>query len=379
MIASGPPSAMFDNSATTSTTGGFSSAMRFGSLGPKIYDYAMVSIPYSTSQLDDTKQVNASIPKFYLDNATGSLDWTAPVWDTSTNGTNATLLAGNYSHFAGDISAWQTLMGNNTCITNASNFNATNPCYVDTTDHRIWLRIPHFSGIDPSIAGSVVATSSSTAASSASSSTGTANPSTSKSNSFVFDKIIPGEAVVMKNLDELIGIKEIEVNVKSQANSVKIVLTKYSSKPAEISVNKTGKVYQYIHIDTTNLLSSLDRATVTFMVNKTWANDNSLSPENISVYKFNETSDEWMPLSTIYDGEDANNYYYNVTVSSFSYFAISQKLENVVVAGNESGVSNNSGSPPVGPPLANTSYWWLVALAILIIAGIVIYFLTKKR
>ena len=35
LLASGPPDALFDDSATTSTSGGFSSALRFGSSEPK--------------------------------------------------------------------------------------------------------------------------------------------------------------------------------------------------------------------------------------------------------------------------------------------------------------------------------------------------------
>ena len=381
MIASGPPDAMFADSTTNSTaSGSFSSAMKFGSLGPKIYDYAIISIPYSPSQLDDSKSVNVSIPTFYLDNSSGVMDWRTPVWNASSaaNGTNVSNLVGNYSHFAGSDNAWQTLLTGTQCTTNQSLFNSTNPCFIDNSSspRRVWLRIPHFSGIDPNIVGSVVAAASSSSSSSSTSSTGTANPQTSKSNSFVFDKISPGESTVVKNGDNSIGIKEIEINVDGQANSVKIVLTKYDSRPAEISVDKTGKVYQYIHIDTTNLLDKLQSATVTFKVNKTWASDNALSSGNISVYKFNETSKEWMPLNTVYDSEDAGNYYYNVTLTSFSYFAISEKsmTKNATVAEgtNNSGAANTSSTTGAG----KFPYVWVI-LGVVVIA-IAIYFFKRK-
>lgn len=73
MLASGPPDALFDDSATTSTSGSFDSAMRFGSNGPSIYDYVMISIPYTegsstTTGLDEDVDVNMSIPILYDEN-----------------------------------------------------------------------------------------------------------------------------------------------------------------------------------------------------------------------------------------------------------------------------------------------------------------------
>jgi len=161
MLASGPPDALFDDSATTSTSGTFSSAMRFGSNGPTIYDHVLISIPYtegSSSQtgLNENADVNMSIPVLYDE------DWNV-IWNASLNGTNGTALAGNYSHYSTHSSDWNTLMNQNNCTRNQSEFNSTNPCYIDTSNNRIWIRLPHFSGTQPSIVGNVItATSSST-------------------------------------------------------------------------------------------------------------------------------------------------------------------------------------------------------------------------
>jgi len=161
MMASGPPDALFDDSATTSTSGSFSSAMRFGSNGPKIYDHVLISIPYtegSSSQtgLNESSQVNMSIPLLYAEGSSGNMDWDNPIWDTSVNGTNATMLAGNHSHYSTRSSEWQTLLEDNICVTSVGTFNSTNPCYLDATNNRIWIRLPHFSGTKPSITGSVI-------------------------------------------------------------------------------------------------------------------------------------------------------------------------------------------------------------------------------
>src|SRR3989338_5829552 len=171
MMASGPPDALFDDSATENTTGDFDYALRFGTLGPTIYDYVLVSMPYtegssSVSGLNESAQVNISKPFFYDENSSGVIDWETPIWNTTANGTNGSLLANNYTHFSTYSSDWQTLMGNNTCGTNVSIFNATNPCYLDTTNNRVWIRLPHFSGTKPSITGTAIAATTSSSSSS---------------------------------------------------------------------------------------------------------------------------------------------------------------------------------------------------------------------
>ncbi len=166
MLASGPPDALFD-SATTNTTSAtsFDAAVRFGSQGPTIYDYVLVSMPYiegssSISGLNESLGVNMSIPNIYDDN------WNV-IWNASRNGTNATALAGNYTHYSTYSSQWQTLMTSTNCTNNASVINSTIPCYIDTTNNKIWIRLPHFSGTGPRISGtSVVALSSSSSSSS---------------------------------------------------------------------------------------------------------------------------------------------------------------------------------------------------------------------
>ena len=171
MLASGPPDALFDDSATTSTSDGFDSAMRFGSNGPNIYDYVLISMPYtegstSITGLNETADVNMSIPLLYDE------DWNI-IWNSSSNGTSGTTLAGNYSHYSTYSSQWETLMGQNICTKNQSGLNLTNPCYIDTTNNRIWIRLPHFSGTKPNVVGNLISAVTAAAVTSPSSSSST--------------------------------------------------------------------------------------------------------------------------------------------------------------------------------------------------------------
>jgi PGF-pre-PGF domain-containing protein len=324
MLASGPPDGLFDDSATTSTSGDFESIMRFGSQGPTIYDYVLISIPYtqgssSTTGLNESATVNVSIPNLY------DSDWNV-IWNTANNGTDGSNLAGNQSHYSTYSSQWQTLMGNNTCYTDATSINSTHPCYIDKTNNRIWIRLPHFSGTGPKIAGSLItATPSSSSSSSGGGGTGTVNE-WSKQKVTAWTKITPGNVTIMKDFDKEIGLKEIQIEVNNPTQNVKITVRKYNNKPANVSVEKTGKVYKYLQILEENLVGKLKKATIKIRVEKKWLSDNNLARDKVALFKFNENLGQWDELTTNYVEEDSDNYYYNAEVTSFSYFAIGEKI-----------------------------------------------------
>ena len=148
---------------------------------------------------------------------------------------------------------------------------------------------------------------------------------TPPSETHSWTKIIPGAATIMKDFDPEIGIKQIQIEVNNEAQDVKIIVTKYDDKPAEVTKSKTGKVYQYIEIDAQNIENELEKATVRFRVRKTWLIDNNLDKEDIAVFKFDESENEWEELTTTYIEEDSDYNYYDVELSSFSHFVISEK------------------------------------------------------
>src|SRR3989338_5131713 len=156
MLASGPPDALFEDNADVNETrtNGFGKIMRFGSEGPKIYDYVLVSMPYtegSSSQagLNESASVNLSIPVFYDEN------WNI-IWNSTTNSTNMDRFAGNYSHYSTRKTEWESLANETICTINASIINRTTPCYIDTDANKIWVRLPHFSGTGPLAEGDSV-------------------------------------------------------------------------------------------------------------------------------------------------------------------------------------------------------------------------------
>ncbi len=137
--------------------------------------------------------------------------------------------------------------------------------------------------------------------------------------------ITPGTTAIMEDFNEDIGIKQIQIEVNSEAQNVKLTVTGYDGKPEEVSVEKSGEVYQYIQINASNLENKLDKAIVQFRVEKSWVDDNLQNIEELTVFKFNEISGEWEELTTTYSEADDSYYYYNVELTSFSYFALGEK------------------------------------------------------
>ena len=135
----------------------------------------------------------------------------------------------------------------------------------------------------------------------------------------LWTKITPGDVTIAKDFDEELGVKQIQIEVNNEAHNVKITIIKYSDKPANITKEKSGKVYHYLEIETENLDDKLEKGIITLQINKSQVADKY----KIALFKF--VNIEWTELITVYKEEDVNYYYYDVEVDSFSYFAIGEK------------------------------------------------------
>ena len=201
---------------------------------------------------------------------------------------------------------------------------------------------------------------------------------TTSSVSFVkkvhsWTRITPGGATIIKDFDQEMGIKQIQIQVNNEAQNVKMSITKYGNKPAAVPKEKTGKVQKYLQIEFENISDNLNKSVVTIQVEKSWVSDQSLSKEAIALFKFDEDSEEWKELETFYKEESGIYYFYDVELTSFSYFAISEKEEieqdleeerDLGAGGNQKGLEKE--------PEEEKSRIWLWVLIIIVVLLIVI-------
>ena len=200
---------------------------------------------------------------------------------------------------------------------------------------------------------------------------GFSSGSTGTTKSNVFTKITPGAASIMKNFDAEFGVKQIKIAVNNEAQNVKVSVTKYDSKPAEVSVSKSGKVNKYLQIEATNLADKLDKATIQFKVGKSWISSNGLDADKIALFKFNEVSEEWGELITGHVGTEGDDEIYEVELDSFSYFAISEALST----GDEEGTTIDTGTERTDK--IKGSIWWKVLIIFLVVLAV--YFILNKK
>jgi len=147
LLASGPPDAVFDE-AGNSSDGGLEEAWRFGSLGPEIYDYVLIGIPYNDSVITSGMNALINITKFYGES------WVAPEWEMGVNDTDV-LDGTDYEAYAeGDYVDYTDGSGA-LCSTTDSDLSES-LCYRNTALGMLWFKIPHFSGIGPSVVGASV-------------------------------------------------------------------------------------------------------------------------------------------------------------------------------------------------------------------------------
>ncbi len=141
LLRSGPPDALFKpGSEDVTVDGSLAKAWQFGSMGPEIYDNILIGVPYNESEYSDTDNFTVRIGKFYDD------DWNV-IWNIKEN--TLSELPDEYTTYKNE--PYRAYIDNEMDPIVASETDTTSIVYADTDNHMIWMRIPHFSGVQPTI------------------------------------------------------------------------------------------------------------------------------------------------------------------------------------------------------------------------------------
>ncbi|RMD45235.1 hypothetical protein D6829_02815 [Candidatus Pacearchaeota archaeon] len=148
MLASGPPDAIFDPTANSSSSGSsLEEAWRFGSSGPEIYKKVLIGVPYNTTQINSSYTVRINITRFYDDENLNNSFWKQGVNSTSQ------LSGTDYEEYASDD--YKEFINGTGVLCSTSDENLTSSlCYRDSSNGMLWFEIPHFSGIAPTVSAS---------------------------------------------------------------------------------------------------------------------------------------------------------------------------------------------------------------------------------
>lgn len=152
---------------------------QFGSFAPpNTYDYVIIGMPYNDTSINDSANVNITIPSLYDEN------WKV-TWNQSAGSSSANLsddfIAYNDSLYRNYLAS-----GGLSCDKSDATFTST-PCYMNTTSNMIYMKIPHFSGVAPTVSGSAPASASSSSSSSSSSGGGGGGDTPFWKNTYGYD------------------------------------------------------------------------------------------------------------------------------------------------------------------------------------------------
>jgi len=156
LLASGPPDALFDQAGDKSTSGStIEEVWRFGSLGPDIYKWVLIGVPYDPSEFNENNDMTMTIDYFYDE------DWNA-VWERGVN--DLASVPDDYSRYT--VDPYDDYIDGTGVLCDPDDDDLSSGlCYKDTVNNMLWFKIPHFSGIGPSISGSRSSSSSGSAGS----------------------------------------------------------------------------------------------------------------------------------------------------------------------------------------------------------------------
>ena len=160
MFAAKPPTnSIFSQNASSfsSSSTSLEQIWEFGGFAPSTaYDHVEIKIPYNDTTTTASSYINEewttklNIPTLYNE------DWKG-VWNLSA-GSTATAVPSEFVEYNTTFYSSLLSSGGSTCNVTAGNANFTsNPCYMNTTANELWLKVPHFSGVTPTVSGTAPA------------------------------------------------------------------------------------------------------------------------------------------------------------------------------------------------------------------------------
>ncbi|MBU0471546.1 MAG: PGF-pre-PGF domain-containing protein, partial [Nanoarchaeota archaeon] len=211
----------------------------------------------------------------------------------------------------------------------------------------------------------------------------TGTPTTMSSYSKVWAIINAGENKNMLITSEKIPFKKLSFKANNQLSQVTIRVNSLDNKPTTTTPLKYD-VYKYIELIETNIDNTkITETEITFEVLKSWLTENSISKDNIALFRFVEN--EWQEQETFMISEDNDSVSYKALTTGFSYFAISQREEEVTPKiSDEQGLTTTTGkavaeddepyvdvSPIETKGLSALTIWTIIAaLVIIILIGV---------
>ncbi len=130
-------------------------------------------------------------------------------------------------------------------------------------------------------------------------------------------------AVDIKKTEEL-SFRKITVYAKNSVENVQVTVTKLADKPASVTQEITGRVYNYVQVDKNISDININKTTIQFEVEKSWISSNNIDESTIALYRYD--SNAWNKLESTKLSEDKDSISYEAISPGLSVFAISGEV-----------------------------------------------------
>ncbi|MBI5391732.1 PGF-pre-PGF domain-containing protein [Candidatus Woesearchaeota archaeon] len=361
-----PMDSVIDNaprSASSSTQ-----SWQFGSFAPaNSYDYAIIGMPYSddkgsSTYLEDGLSFSVTLPILYDEN------WNV-IWNSSRGDTSASLTADFIDYNSSSL--YRAYLNDGATCDKNDNLLTTTPCFINTTTNVVWMRIPHFSGLGPSVGGS--STSSSTSSSS-SGGGGASATSTITTQSVTLMSLHKGESFSYSPPNLPAGVQTLSFVALQDLSFPKLTVASVPS--SKLPSSPTQPVFNSFQIKTENFLGTdVHQIAFTFLVDSSWIASQHAQRGDVILLRYVDGS--WTELPAYFLKQEGASFVYQANSPGFSYFAIALKSPAAPLASTIQLPSSLEQSPPATvPPAAGkkSSRRWIFVSVVLLVFAVVVFF-----
>lgn len=132
-------------------------------------------------------------------------------------------------------------------------------------------------------------------------------------------------------------IKAISFSVKSNFTTSAISMQFYSGSAISVSGRPVPKppanaVTAYFLVNSTIGDVNVNQVNYTFNVTQSWFNQHRISPLNMSLYRFNVSTQTWTRLKTVLIGANSTSYVYSASSPGMSFYAMAASPFNITTA-----------------------------------------------
>ncbi|MAG16251.1 hypothetical protein CMO88_04275 [Candidatus Woesearchaeota archaeon] len=146
-----------------------------------------------------------------------------------------------------------------------------------------------------------------------------------------WDLIAADDQKLFSVKSEKISVSLLTFTLSKEAENVEVTVGTLKTLPSTVTEPEiTG--YQNLQVTHKNIENAdVSSVTIEFDVTLDWLTTNSLSTQNVALYRYDETAKSWNGLATTHLRSDSEKAYYSSTSSGLSYFVVGVKQKAAVV------------------------------------------------